>query len=176
MRVVRQCHYQPFWKPLAALWLAEIFPPCHVSTNETTPVLFVFYIPENVKLSRIFGYLIISLFFAVKLNNFCGNFCRFTWGGKNVRWPVMVTTQTRMETQFKIKNAKIRMELQLWPIFPPFLPLSPPPSHPLSEVKYGGHGGPELRRFLQFELRRTPYAVFHVYSLRKNRAWGLKPT
>ena len=31
---------------------------------------------------------------------------------------------------------------------------------------YGGYGGPELRRF------QSPYAVFHVYVLRKNRAGG----
>ena len=39
-----------------------------------------------------------------------------------------------------------------------------------SETKYGGHRGPELRRF------QSPYAVFYVYVLRKNRAGGLKPT
>ena len=38
-----------------------------------------------------------------------------------------------------------------------------------SEAKYGGHGGPELHRF------QSPYAVFHVYVLCKNRAGGLKP-
>ena len=35
-----------------------------------------------------------------------------------------------------------------------------------SETKYGGHGGSELLRF------QSPYAVFHVYVLRKNRAGG----
>ena len=39
-----------------------------------------------------------------------------------------------------------------------------------SEAQYGGHEGPELRRF-QF-----PHAVFHVYVLRKKRTGGLKPT
>ena len=39
-----------------------------------------------------------------------------------------------------------------------------------SEAKYGGHGGSELRRF------QSPYAVFHVYALHKNRVGGLKQT
>ena len=32
---------------------------------------------------------------------------------KIVRWSICVTTQTRMETQFKIKNIKIRIELHI---------------------------------------------------------------
>ena len=37
-----------------------------------------------------------------------------------------------------------------------------------SEAKNGGQWSPKLRQ--------SPYAVFHVYVLRKNRAGGLKPT